>query len=1189
MRLLLPRISLLPALIAWAWPLQSLAVIAAGAAAEIIDLQGQGDQRTASAAEWRPARQAQMLSAGDFVRTRDAARMALVFADETQLRLHQNTVLQVKTIATAGQPVTTLRLDAGRAWTQTRRPAGSPLQMETPAATAAIRGTDWHISVEPDGRTLLTVLSGTVDFGNDQGRIAVGASEAAYAEVGKAPVKLVLGQPRDRVQWVNALQADPVPHLAAAPLPAALEPVRAALTARNTAAARAALDRVRASTPPQWVAAMDAAIALQAGEWLQARALLERQLPHKPPLLVWLMQSDMQLMDGEGQAAVLALRAALEQWPAHPALLAHLARAQLLSDRVPEAQATLAAAKDVKDPELALARAALARRQGDAPATLSAYTEATALAPQDARGWLGLGSVHTERENTGPARQHLQHALALDPHTAGAQGERGTLETFANRFTEAEAAFASALEDHPADYVALTGQGLLRLKQGQPEAALDDFLRAGVMEPRYARARTWTAVAYYQLGRHQDAIATLRQASALDDKDPIPYMLLAQIYTDLFQPGEAVQAARAAVTRMPYLKSLNQLANDQKGSANLGASLAFFGMEDWALELAQQSFSPYWGASHLFLADRYRGEFNKNSALFQGFLTDPMAFGASQRFSSLLQQPGSHGIVDAWYEKDLYTLSAPSITLNGMDNRQVPVSWFLKAQKARFEHLPIAVGEDNAATSFDATGMANINADVLTLGLGMQPNERLNLFAYGNHLNTQLGARNLLASQASQTKQQGVLGLSYRWSPTEHTWIKIGRTLDAVDQASFPVRFQLPSADGEGARSAAVRNALTDLQLRHSVDPAPGERWSIALEHSEEKTGFSSATLGELRVTTGAGQSFSDTGLVTDQSAFKRRYTGLTLDGQKELSAALTVDGALAMQEMGIDLTRSSAVVLFNSGLGNSGDVKVKGSEQALTPRLGMVLKPAPGSTLRLAYQDWLRPLSASTLTRIETAGIAVEDRLVAAGGRHKRLVAQWSQELGNRTFVNVRADHLRVRNYGELGVDLGTPSLLFLQELRTAPIVNLSTVDILEDTPTYDAGTLRTLAAGVNHMVSNRWSLYGKYHYQHGETDHAPDAASAVMRTHFIPYIPRHTLVLGTTWATRARVYLSGRAVYRSERFEDQNNLTRRPPGWSLDLVGFWETQDKHWTIGVAALNLFGPKSAGQKTRYVLDARYRF
>jgi len=1188
MRLLLPRISLLPALIAWAWPLQSLAVIAAGAAAEIIDLQGQGDQRTASAAEWRPARQAQMLSAGDFVRTRDAARMALVFADETQLRLHQNTVLQVKTIATAGQPVTTLHLDAGRAWTQTRRPAGSPLQMETPAATAAIRGTDWHISVEPDGRTLLTVLSGTVDFGNDQGRIAVGASEAAYAEVGKAPIKLVLGQPRDRVQWVNALQADPVPHLTAAPLPAALEPVRIALTARDTTAARAALDPVRASTPPQWVAAMDAAIALQAGEWQQARALLERQLPHKPPLLVWLMQSDMQLMDGEGQAAVLALRAALEQWPAHPALLAHLARAQLLSDRVPEAQATLAAAKDVKDPELALARAALARRQGDAPATLSAYTEATALAPQDARGWLGLGSVHTERENTGPARQHLQHALALDPHTAGAQGERGTLETFANRFTEAEAAFSSALEDHPADYVALTGQGLLRLKQGQPEAALDDFLRAGVMEPRYARARTWTAVAYYQLGRHQDAITTLQQASALDDKDPIPYMLLAQIHTDLFQPGEAVQAARAAVERMPYLKSLNQLANDQKGSANLGASLAFFGMEDWALELAQQSFSPYWGASHLFLADRYPGEFNKNSELFQGFLTDPMAFGASQRYSSLLQRPGSHGIVDVWQEKEFYHLSAPSITLNGMDNSQVPVSWFVKAQKAKGQHFLIDVGVTNQPATYDATGSAKADAGIFTLGLGMQPNERLNLFAYANYTDIQLRAHNLLSSEVDKTTQQGVLGLSYRWSPTEQTWIKLGRSLEGTRITNFPTLFEFVPLTGIAAFSVNPRKAMTDLQLRHSIDPEPGTRWSVGLEHVMEKQASESLGVGMLS-TVSDGRTYSDTMYFGGVNAIDRRYTGITLDGQQQLTPTFRMDGALALQHIRQNVEGASYLRLATSGLENIETAGRHDTKRVLGPRLGAVVQPTPGATLRLAYQDWLRPLSVSTLTRVETAGIAVEDRLVEAGGRQKRLAAQWSQELGNSTFVSARADHLRVRNPGSLGVDLRTPSLPFLEEMRNAQLVNLSSTDVLEDTPTYYAGTLKALALGASHMVNHRWSVYGKYHYQHSDSEYESIAAPTVANSYAIPYIPRHTLVLGTTWASSARVYLSGRAVYRSERFEDQANLTRRPPGWSMDLVGFWESADKHWMIGVGALNLFGPKSARQKSRYVIDARYRF
>ena len=69
--------------------------------------------------------------------------------------------------------------------------------------------------------------------------------------------------------------------------------------------------------------------------------------------------------------------------------------------------------------------------------------------------------------------------------------------------------------------------------------------------------------------------------------------------------------------------------------------------------------------------------------------------------------------------------------------------------------------------------------------------------------------------------------------------------------------------------------------------------------------------------------------------------------------------------------------------------------ERVVTPRVGVVWQPAAGTTVRMAYQDWLRPLSVSTLTSVETAGIPVEDRLVEAGGRHKRAVAQLAMELG--------------------------------------------------------------------------------------------------------------------------------------------------------------------------------------------------
>ncbi len=1194
----LPSVSALAALIALAWPLHAQAAVPAGAAAEIISLQGAGDQRAASMTGWQPARPAQALATGDFVRTREAAKMALLFADDTQLRLHQNTVLQVKGVATPAQPVTTLLLSAGRAWTQTRRADGTRLNLETPAATAAIRGTDWHMSVEDDGRSVLTVLSGTVEFSNAQGLVSVGANEAALAEVGKAPVKLVLSHPRDRIQWVNALGADPVPHLAAEPLPPALDPVRTALAARDVAGARATLAQARSSVSPAWVAAFESAIALQAGDLRLAREQLAVQMNATasagattalPPLAVWLMQSDLQLMDGEGAAAVSTLRGALARWPAHPAVLAQLARVQMLTDRVDEATATLAQAQGAAHADLALVRAELARRQGDAPGTLAAYTQATQLAAGDARGWQGLGSAHTEREDTGPARENLRRALALSPQAPGAYGELGTLETFVNQFTEAGQAFALALGDNPADYVALTGQGLLHLKQGDPQAALDAFLRAGVMEPRYARAKTWTAVAYYQLGRHQDALATLRQAIALDDKDPVPHMLLAQIHTDLFEPGEAVEAARAAVQRMPYLKSLNQVANDQKGSANLGASLAFFGMEDWALELAQQSFYPYWGGSHLFLADRYPGEFNKNSALFRGFLTDPMSFGASQRYSSLLQRPGSHGALGVTLDQEFYKLGSPSVTLNGMDNSRVPVSWFVKAQHLSASRFPIDVGVVNAPAVFDGTGAGKVRGHALTLGMGMQPIERVSLFAYANQFDMDLRGSNNFQTQLSNTLSQGVVGASYRWGPSEQTWFKMGRSVENTLALSYPAVFEAPPFVGILGMASQPRKLFSDFQLRHSVDPQPGTRLSATLEHVKEKQLSETVADGALLTDLPDGSVGGLRYLYGGANAIDRRYTALTLAGSHQWNPAVQIDGALAMQQIRHRVNGINYVVLEQLDFADITEAARADTERMATPRVGLVIKPAAGTTLRLAYQDWLRPPSVSTLADVETAGIPVEDRLVEAGGRHKRTVAQLGMELGARTFVSVRVDHLRVRNPGTLGVDLRTPSLPFLEEMRNAQLVNLSTTDVLEDTPSYEAGTLQALAAGVNHMFTRRWSGYAKYLYQHSTSQYAGSDGDPAITGRMIPYIPRHTAVLGATWASAQRVYLSGRAVYRSERFEDKENLTRRPPGWSLDLMGFWESQDKHWVLGVAALNLFGPKSDRQKTRYVLDARYRF
>ncbi|MES2584366.1 MAG: TonB-dependent receptor [Pseudomonadota bacterium] len=1149
--------------------LAAQAAIPAGSAAQIVDLQGAGEQHAANSQQWLAAKPSQLLAGGAFVRTLQASKMALLFADDTQIRLNQNSVLQVKSLATATQP-TNLVLSLGRAWAQTKRADGSRLILETPAATAGIRGTDWELDVDASGKTLLTVLSGTVELSNAQGSVTVNSNEAAVAEVGRIPVKIQLSNPRDRIQWVNALTADPLRHLPAGEVPPNLKAASAALKAGDMALARQTL----------------APLVDAVQGWAPA---------------AYLMLSDVQLVAGEFDMAANSLEAGLSRHPGNPELLAQLARVYLLADRLDDSTRTLARARSAETASVLVVQGDLARRQGNTAATVQAYTRAVAVAPGDDRGWFALGSAQNEREEISPARNNLRKALALQPQGAGYAGELGTLETFANRFGEADAAFKAALEHNPADYVAWTGLGLLRLKQGQPEVALDAFLRAGVMEPRYARAKAYTAVAYYQLGRAADAEDTLRQASALDDKDPVPYLLLSQIYTDQFRAGEAVQASREAVKRLPYLKSLNQLASNQKGSANFGASLAFFGLEDWALELAQESYYPYWGGSHLFLADRYAGEFNKNSELFQGYLSDPLAFGASNRFSTLLQRSGHYGAIGYNVDKTSWQLQLPSVTLNGLVNTSVPFAYFVQLQQGRATGFPIDIGAwSNQPATTDATGTADVQARVATLGFGLQPTENLGLFAYTNEFKARIDGNNRVlafqdlesttGSMAEHRVRHSALGLSYRWSPVSQTWFKLGSSDELTTLGAYPVVFGSQRMVGVLGIYAQPEKKTSDVQLRHTVDVSPDTRLAMGVETVKETQHTDTLGSGPIFTARNGSVELGEYILFGGTNDIDRRFSAVTLAAQHRAMPNLLLDGAVAWNHTTENTVGETQTVLAISETVVPGSVRTSPTTDQWAPRLGFAYKPTPNVSVRAAYQDWVRPLSVGTLNSVETAGIPLEDRLLEAGGRVKRSVVQIGWTAGDDTFFAIKADHQQIRNLVSPGVDLRTPGLPFLEALRNAQNVNLSSVDVLEDTPEFEDGTVNAFSIGANRLWTSQLSGYFKYTVQDTTSEYADsDAPAGRVTGKRIPYLPRDTVVLGATWASANRTYMGARAVYRSERFEEKENLTLWPAGWSIDLIGMWETADKRWALGLAALNVGGAKSPRQSERYVLDARYRF
>lgn len=132
--------------------------------AEIIAAKGDEQVRFVDDPRPRRADVQQALATGDNLTTGPYGGLAILFRDQTQIRIHRNSDLVVKSVQAApGTGETRLRLERGAAWSRARSIPDS-LKMETPSATAGIRGTDWSLEVDAvTGRSTLIVLAGQVD------------------------------------------------------------------------------------------------------------------------------------------------------------------------------------------------------------------------------------------------------------------------------------------------------------------------------------------------------------------------------------------------------------------------------------------------------------------------------------------------------------------------------------------------------------------------------------------------------------------------------------------------------------------------------------------------------------------------------------------------------------------------------------------------------------------------------------------------------------------------------------------------------------------------------------------------------------------------------------------------------------------------------------------------------------------
>jgi len=101
---------------------------------------------------------------GDELRTGPGAKALIELTDGTRAALNELTTLQIRSRQEQQTEITRiLTLLLGEIWVKTRARQGA-LEVETPAALAGVLGTEFSLKVFPDGRSVLTVLEGLVEF-----------------------------------------------------------------------------------------------------------------------------------------------------------------------------------------------------------------------------------------------------------------------------------------------------------------------------------------------------------------------------------------------------------------------------------------------------------------------------------------------------------------------------------------------------------------------------------------------------------------------------------------------------------------------------------------------------------------------------------------------------------------------------------------------------------------------------------------------------------------------------------------------------------------------------------------------------------------------------------------------------------------------------------------------------------------
>ncbi|CAN7619978.1 FecR domain-containing protein [Neorhizobium sp. LjRoot104] len=1155
------------------------------AAGAVIARKSGEEVRFIDVSSWQFVDLKQDLVSGDVLRTNATGQLAILFSDRTQVRLGRNSSLVVKQITASTSADTVLELQSGTIWARAER-GGPGVQVQTPAATTAIRGTDWTMTVKGD-QTSLNVLEGIVQFSNPQGSVEVRQGEGAVASIGQAPRKIVIVDSDDREQMLFFLppreafermppSGQPVAEMRRnadriTAIPAerrntedwvALAEAQLSLEGRQRARQTLATIKGRRLSASQQarVTLIEAVLAASETRYAEAAKLFEKaqrgldpkrrgialyggyyargladpnRVESLPPLVggsdgAFLRAYALGFLQ-DLKAAIEVLQEAERLYPEDPELPAYRGwLAVLLNDRAQAEEAlNRSLSIDPAEPTALEARSHFrAGFKGDYQGALADLEAAIKVAPGAPTTWNAIGNIQSARNASREAEAAFKKAIELDPQDPLAHSNLAIFYLDMGRIEDAKREIDTALAIDPGFDITLVARGRYYLQTGELDKAVDDLLAASVANPAYSQAQLLLAAGHYEKGDRIPAEQATDNAEQLDDNDPVISALRTAVAIDNYDSEGAIRNAQEYLRRSKARGGdFTSLGANQQAGSTLNNAFRLQGLNAWGEYYSDAAFDPFAGTA--YIDQSLRGSANPfvNNYFYGDNAINNTPNG--QAFSSFLQ-----GLM-----LEPHVISGRSRSANII-------------RRPFFEGsigggIAMAGGELGYIGEGEVQGYSNLPFPISFYGnLQWQRVPDSRDFDALTDLDTEnkpiSGTGYLTASPTPYDRfvlyfGQGRTDFSRDFESDVGGGLTVFNNVDVSTKATNAGVGWSHTFGFQNTLNAALLFNETDSENREYQEFRFGGPFAATLTTNEVGQ---RAYIAAINHSIGSGDFTWRYGIeggwidARQSQGFEVVIPPPPVSVTASASDRSTVGRAYIdlLHEISPDLKAEYA--LFGTYIENSAL-----NEFRLDPRIGGAWSPFQDQWLRAGFMRNSLDQATPTLSPVGVVGLQQNQIAVNPGGYVDTYASRWDAEWTSNFFTAVEFQHQEVRN-----ASISIP-------------LQAATADI-------DQGTIDRTSLNANFLLGHGFGLSSTIAYS--DTDDGSDLPIAGGQ---LPYIPELAGQVALTWVNEANVKATIAANYVGERVNEAG--TKLDDFWTLDASLTWEPFDKLFELELAAYNL--------------------